>query len=172
MNCDLTTTFSTWIIITDSNFMGFRPRFLLTDTCSEILSDAGERSIAILPSSQHNQLACNAAHNMFMAGTSYLYAVYNSNWYKNAFCNSMRSKRHQECITILILIDRCCAWSCIENIETIECRVLKIDTHRPVYANMNRIAIPSAQQINKSQPSRLCEFQFNISSLPWSNTKI
>ena len=160
MNCDFNTNFF------DLNYFHTlirihglsSKRFLLTADDYEILSDASKELIncySLLYANKCINYTWAAVHNMFMAGTSYLYAVYNSNDTKNANSVFEVKKITQECITILhSLIDRCVtAWSCIETLKLLSAVVLKIRYNETVYANMNRIAIPSAQQIAKSQPA-------------------
>ncbi|RLV85980.1 Pyrimidine pathway regulatory protein 1 [Meyerozyma sp. JA9] len=133
-------------------------RFQLTADDYEILSDASKELINAYSSLYANKsinYTWAAVHNMFMAGTSYLYAVYNSNDTRNTNSVFEVKKITQECITILhSLIDRCVtAWSCIETLKLLSAVVLKIRYNETVYANMSRMAIPSTQQIAKSQPA-------------------
>lgn len=133
-------------------------RFQLTADDYEILSDASKELInaySLLYANKSINYTWAAVHNMFMAGTSYLYAVYNSNDTRNTNSVFEVKKITQECITILhSLIDRCVtAWSCIETLKLLSAVVLKIRYNETVYANMSRMAIPSTQQIAKSQPA-------------------
>lgn len=160
MNCDFNTCFF------DLNYYHTLIRihglsakkFKLTSYDYQMLADSSKGLINCyfkLHASKSINYTWAAVHNMFTAGTSYLYAVYNSDGSRSA--NSVREvkKVTQDCITILhSLIDRCVtAYSCIETLKLLSAVVLKIRYNEVVYANINRSEIPSAQQIAKSQPA-------------------
>lgn len=160
MNCDFNTNFfdlnynHTLIRIHGLS----SKRFKLTSDDFRILLDASKELIhcySQLYATRSINYTWAAVHNMFMAGTSYLYAVYNSNDTRSTNSVFEVKKITQECITILhSLIDRCVtAASCIDTLKLLSAVVLKIRYNEVVYANMGSIDIPSTQQIARSQPA-------------------
>ncbi|CAK7900797.1 pyrimidine pathway regulatory protein 1 [[Candida] anglica] len=94
-----------------------------------------------------------AVHNLFMAGSSYLYTVYNSHDVRERNSFYEVKKVTQEGITVLkSLSDRCDAANhCREIFEVLTAAILKIRYNETVQGLTN--AIPSTQQIARSQPA-------------------
>ncbi|CAH2353957.1 pyrimidine pathway regulatory protein 1 [[Candida] railenensis] len=94
-----------------------------------------------------------AVHNLFMAGSSYLYTIYNSPQVRERNSFFEVKKITQECITILnSLIDRCDAASnCKDIFEVLTAAILKIRYNEVVQGVSG--SIPTAQQIAISSPA-------------------
>lgn len=94
-----------------------------------------------------------AVHNLFMAGSLYLYTIYNSPQVRERNSFYEVKKVTQECITILnSLIDRCdAASSCKEIFEVLTAAILKIRYQETVQGISG--VVPSTQQIARLQPA-------------------
>jgi len=91
-------------------------------------------------------------HNLFLAGTCYLYAIYNS----EDVCrqNSINEVKRvsQECINVLnSLIDKCAtAYNCRHSFEVLTAAVVKLKYNEVMHGIDSYI--PTAQQIANNQP--------------------
>lgn len=93
-----------------------------------------------------------AVHNLFMAGTSYLYAVYNSpEVSENTLVDEVK-KVSEHCINVLnSLVDKCDAsMICRDTFKMLTLAILKLKYNEEVHGL--DLDIPSSHQISKSQP--------------------
>lgn len=157
MNCDFNLDFfSLNYNYTSLKIHGLSPRnnqlsivdFLNVDTASKEIIKC------------YNQLHVNkclnytwaAVHNLYYAGTCYLYAIYNSEDVKKR--NNLYEVKiiTQECITVLnALVDRCnAAPDCRDSFEALTAAVVKLIFNENVKGSAS--SIPTAQQISRNQP--------------------
>lgn len=92
-----------------------------------------------------------AVHNLFLAGTCYLYAIYNSDDVFNENSLSEVKKVSQECIHVLnSLIDKCeAAYNCRHSFEVLTAAVVKIKYNEIVQGFDSNV--PTSQQISNEQ---------------------
>ncbi|CAH6718708.1 pyrimidine pathway regulatory protein 1 [[Candida] jaroonii] len=102
--------------------------------------------------------------NLFMAGTSYLYTIYNSEQVRQVNGLFEVKKITQECINVMnSLIDRCdAAANCKNTFETLSAAVVKLKYNETVQGN---IRMPSSNQINKLPPGQLSNLHHLVDNL-------
>lgn len=104
-----------------------------TDEHFQIIADAGEKVI-LHYKNLHRHRSVNytwvAVHNLFMAGTSYLYALYHSPMLREATTVEDINFNAHACIEVLsALVDRCdAAVSCRSTFELLTAAILKLCT--------------------------------------------
>lgn len=80
-----------------------------------------------------------AVHNLFMAGSTFLYAIYNSEKVRNKNSSIEVKKITLDCLTVLhSLVDRCdAAFNCCEVFKRLTMVIIKLKYNEVVYGNTN-----------------------------------
>lgn len=135
---------------------GLSPRdYALTVDDFQILAESSKNLILCyqqLYDSKSINYTWAAVHNLFMAGTSYLYAIYNSpEVSENTGVDEVR-KVSEHCINVLnSLVDKCDASViCRDTYKMLTLAILKLKYNEEVHGL--DLDIPSSHQISKSQP--------------------
>ncbi|KAL7665447.1 Transcription factor domain-containing protein [[Candida] zeylanoides] len=113
------------------------------------------RSYHLLYRSKRINYTWAAVHNLFMAGSSYLYAVYSSPQVRRANAVAEVRRVTEECLTVLAsLVDRCdAAQKCRDIFEVLAAAILKVGYGETVVANAAPAAWPTTRQIARSSPA-------------------
>lgn len=113
-----------------------------SETNIEIIADAGEKVIQLYQN-LHRHRSVNytwvAVHNLFMAGTSYLFALYHSPKLREITTVEQIDENAIACIEVLsALVDRCdAAASCRSTFELLTVAILKLCTQEKAASNAN-----------------------------------
>lgn len=155
MNCDFNQDFfqlnyhHTVVVL-----YGLSPKhFKLTPEDFYKVSESSKELINIYANLRTNKMinyTWAAVLNLFMAGTSYLYTIYNSELVRHQNSLFEVKKFTQDCINVMnSLVDKCdAALSCKNTFEMLTSAVIKLKYNETVHANFN---IPTDYQIQTSQ---------------------